>query len=326
VPGREKADLRDDWYNNGVREHYGHVGAEHESANKLGLDTLKKTVFKRGYMRLTNKYHLDRWLVDLLTDSIQQPDPDVMRVTELIDAPLIKTLRLKHWDDITIDVSEFLQPMYGNAVHDFLSRHVTGVNIDSEQEVSATFLDGTVVRGHFDMMEDGILRDFKTTKVGYLKIADNVEKWTQQLNVYAYLISTYSIKVSRLEIHIPFRNWAKQRAKFTHNYPKIPYEKLELELWDSEKQRNFIEERIRHHLNNPLVCTDKNRWKQKTTYAVKKKGGKRALQVLHSMDEAEQWMEETGRGKYIEVRQGGYIRCEDFCELKEFCPYYTKSC
>jgi hypothetical protein len=272
-------------------------------------------------MKLTNKYGLDSWLVNLLTDSIQPPNRDVFRVTELIDSPLIKNLRVKYWDDITIDVSDLMQTVYGDAVHDYMHRSASDLTTDKEQEVINVFTD-TMVKGHFDRFEDGILKDFKTTGVGYLNIEDNVKKWTKQLNIYAYLIGTYDTEVKGLEIHVLYRNWSKMKLKSDSEYPKIPYQKLALELWSTEKQKKFIEDQIQYHINSPMVCSDKDRWKKETTYAVKNGGAKRALRVLSSQQEAEQWMNKNGRGTHIEVREGEYTRCDNFCELKEFCPYY----
>jgi hypothetical protein len=51
-----------------------------------------------------------------------------------------------------------------------------------------------------------------------------------------------------------------------------------------------------------------------------KKGRKSALRVLDTEQEAKNWVDNTGKGEYIEHRKGKYTRCEGYCSVAEFCP------
>ena len=274
-------------------------------------------------MNNPNIHNLDPWLYDILKDSIQPPNADKMRVTQLIDSPLVRNLTIKHWDNLEVDISEFLNTTYGDAIHDYFARKGSWKG-DKEQEVSAV-IEGTNITGHFDVLTDGVLRDYKTTGVGYLRIGDNVEKWTQQLNIYAYLIGTYGVKVNKLEINVLYRNWTKMKLG-TKDYPEIPYEKLKLPLWSTEMQLSFIKERLDYHHMNPTSCSDKERWKKddiwgvwSTEAAFKKKGG-RTLKNFSSEEAANKWSRVGDR--YIEHRVGTYLKCDKYCFCKQVCPMY----
>ena len=71
-------------------------------------------------------------------------------------------------------------------------------------------------------------------------------------------------------------------------------------------------------------CTDEERWQRPSKFAVGKKKTKRALRVLDSHEEAEDWMVTTGKGEYIEERPGQAIRCENYCDVAPFCNQWKE--
>ena len=56
--------------------------------------------------------------------------------------------------------------------------------------------------------------------------------------------------------------------------------------------------------------------------AIKKDGGKRAVKVCSTMEEAQNLLPSYGAKHSIETRAGGDIRCERFCSVAPFCNYY----
>ena len=73
------------------------------------------------------------------------------------------------------------------------------------------------------------------------------------------------------------------------------------------------------------------RWKKNDTWAVKKKGQKRAIRVLESEHEAEKyinWHDETDTAYIkktdleIEFRCGEHTRCGNYCSVADFCNQY----
>ena len=80
-------------------------------------------------MILTNIHNLPSGIFNAVVDSIQRPQPDVLRVTELINPPLCKQLALESWDTITADCSEFLWSLLGTGIHSVLANNEDGVLI-----------------------------------------------------------------------------------------------------------------------------------------------------------------------------------------------------
>ena len=87
-------------------------------------------------------------------------------------------------------------------------------------------------------------------------------------------------------------------------------------------------------MNNELpLCSDEETWKKNDTWAVKKKGQKRALRVLDSEEEANQymgWHNETDKAYTkktdleLEFRVGEYTRCGNYCSVADFCNQYKE--
>ena len=64
------------------------------------------------------------------------------------------------------------------------------------------------------------------------------------------------------------------------------------------------------------------RWKREDTFAVKKRGNKRALRVFDSMAEAEAFAGEASE-REIEERKGRCVRCDDnWCRVAQWCEQY----
>jgi len=103
-------------------------------------------------------------------------------------------------------------------------------------------------------------------------------------------------------------------------------------LWDIKTTENYISERIKLHEQVPAPeCTLEEKWQRPTTYAVKKKGRKSAIRVFDNKLEAElelDTQEEKAKEKkknekfFIEERKGENVRCENYCVVNKFCPYY----
>ena len=80
--------------------------------------------------------------------NIQKPDPDVLRVSQLINPPLIKKLTLEHWDSLNPLASDFLWSLLGSAIHAELAKEAKGVLIEKRitKDVFGVTLSGQVDR------------------------------------------------------------------------------------------------------------------------------------------------------------------------------------
>ena len=125
------------------------------------------------------------------------------------------------------------------------------------------------------------------------------------------------------------RDWMKSKAAQDPHYPPIPFMSVDVPLWNIDMQRLYITERCELHslaeaTSEAPMCSPEERWERPTTWAVIKKGNKRAARVLESEQAAKDWIDLAGEtnAKYeIELRPGESIRCKDYCLVREVCQF-----
>jgi len=265
-------------------------------------------------MRITNHYNLPEAMLNVM-GQFRKPQEKRISVTELVGAPLIRHLRMKHWDELEEDASELLWALLGQSVHYALEK---GTPLDGlEEERLETQMIGITISGRSDLWHRNIIEDYKVTSV-YAFLLGEKPDWERQLNVYAYLWAMNGFDVTGLKIRAILRDWVKSKTFQDEDYPKIPFHTVDIPLWPIEKTASYIQERIVKHLAEPEECTPEEKWSRPTTYAVIKKGNKRASRVFDVMEEAEAYAKE---GYEIIERQGMDVRCEQYCQVRAFCPY-----
>ena len=70
------------------------------------------------------------------------------------------------------------------------------------------------------------------------------------------------------------------------------------------------------------ICTEKERWRKDTAYAVIKKGGKRAIKLFDNEIDASIYANKNNAE--VEVRYGEDTRCLGYCPVNQFCSYYKE--
>jgi len=276
-------------------------------------------------MELTNKHGYPAEILNLCAEMTYPQKEKSIGVTTLINPPLIRTLLLRHQDQLQVDVDDLLLRAAGEAWHRLLATSIR----KNEPEVSVeqfvrTRIDGVTITGKYDYMHGGLLVDHKMTSV-WSAIFGN-DDWAKQLNVYAELCERNGREVRGAEIHALYRDWSQtelwrdRRGK----YPKSKFQVIPIKLWAPEKRMAFIKDRIRDHQEHPeRQCTDEERWMRPQVFAVMKKGRKSSIRNCPSRVDAEQYIEDnklTG-GVYIEERPKVFQRCEQFCDVRSVCPY-----
>jgi hypothetical protein len=270
-------------------------------------------------MKLTNKAGLPQALVNAVNNDGYSRGQSDISVTQLIDSPLVRTLRKEHRDEIEEDVSDRIWALFGQVVHTILERaNTTGM---VEQRLYAT-VDGKTISGQFDHLENGILTDWKLTSVW--AVVYGRSEWGRQLNVLAYLCRLKGLEVKQLQIIAMMRDWQKSKVEPEGNYPQTQVITIPIDMWTPERQEEYIKECLAAHFNDAVNCSDEQRWKKEDTFAVMKKGRKSALRVLVSEPEATEWKEANG-GDEIVKRPGSFTRCESYCNVRQWCPNYGTS-
>jgi hypothetical protein len=282
-------------------------------------------------MQITNVHNVPEPLVTLASREYYSKGDSQYSVTEIMSPPRVRRLREQHDKEITQDVSDMLWSMLGSALHVVMERGDTPGWLKEERLFYV--VDGVKISGAIDLQEetpDGvIIHDYKFTSAW--AVMQEKEEWTQQLNVYKWLVETVKRKkVVGLKICALVRDFSRHDRK--EGYPVAPIHIVDVPMWDSVKTETYIRERLDMHREAKMAadfgealqkCSDEERWMSETTYAVKREGRKTAIRVLKSLDEATQ-MAEKEKG-YVETRLGEPRRCTgNFCSVSQWCGQYQQ--
>ena len=288
--------------------------------------------------RIKNKYNLPKCIVRAVQNDSYIKGPSDISTTTLIKPPRITQLESRYALDIEEDVSDLVFSLLGQSVHHVIERAALKSDIVEER----IFYEGPETNhwklsGQIDLLQaDGSLIDFKVTSAWTAMDAlqNNKIEWEQQLNVYDFIASNNDLyPVQSLSIMAILRDWSKLRVMQSDTYPKKQAIMIPIRRWSREEQSNYIKQRISlhqeslHKTTDKLpVCTPAERWSKPTTYAVMKKGRVKAVRVLESEKLAHQYIADNnmteGKDCAIIRRIGEDVRCEHYCNVKNYCNYY----
>lgn len=287
-------------------------------------------------MRITNKHGLPETIVNALNKPTYSKGGAHMSATELLNPPRMVQLRIANADAIEMDASDMVFALFGTAIHGVLEQG-QGENHIVEQRLN-TEIDGWEVSGAIDVQvinEDNIgIQDYKTT--GAWAVMNEKKDWEYQLNIYAWLVERVKKSpVSTLEIVAIIRDWKRREAEYKKDYPNAPIKIIPVTLWDYEKREQFVRDRIHVHADAMFsaqtggdlpLCTAEEMWEKPTIYALRKVGGVKAKSVHYKRVDAEAALAEVkNKDEYeIEVRPGERTRCENYCNVRDFCSQWAE--
>ena len=271
-------------------------------------------------MKITNLFNLPEPVVLALSEDDYTRGDSNRSVTQLIDAPRARILRQELDHLVTKDVSELIWIALGKTIHNMFEKYAKGKYLPEERLFAE--VDGWVISGAIDIQfDEGLkhvsLTDYKCTSVWSVIYGKDDEEgqWAKQLNCYAWLATVAKVvTVDKLKIVVVLRDWKMREAKINKggNYPQSPIMEIEVPLWSEAARDNYIYDRVRIHQDAEFerltggklpLCTDKERWKNPSQFAVKKPQNKTAKRVLDSYEEAEEYIEWIG-GKEDDDVQG----------------------
>jgi hypothetical protein len=270
-------------------------------------------------MILTNAHKLPESVMNALNTNYK-PKEGRISVTDLVNPPLIRHLRLKHWDNIQEDASDKLWMLLGTSLHYVLEQHSPE---DAFEEEKLTHdIVGITISGKSDLYHNEVVTDWKTTSV-YSFLLGIKPEWEAQLNVYAWLWEKNGFPVKELWIYAILRDWSKTKSQRERDYPPIPFTQIRIPLWDIGTTERYILNRIKlHQQEPPPECTPEEKWARPTKYALMKRGRKSAVKLYDSKLEALTESDFKGNDYYVIDRLGENIRCKGYCNVAKFCPYY----
>jgi hypothetical protein len=174
--------------------------------------------------------------------------------------------------------------------------------------------------------EEYILSDYKVTSTYSFLLGEKIE-WTQQIQAYAWLYRQHGFEVKKARIVALLRDWMASRAETDPGYPQSGVIVKEIPLWSANEQERYVYERVALHMDSEAlkddeleVCSATERWQKADSWAVKKKGNKRATKVFDSAAAAQE-MAESNATFEVEHRPGQSLRCLRYCNAAPFCSY-----
>lgn len=284
-------------------------------------------------MKLTNRTGLPDALVRAITnDSYDKGDSDYT-ATSLIKPARLTALEKRHEHEITEDVVDNLWRLYGQVAHGILER-ANAIDL-AEKRLFSTFTVGGreyKVSAQLDTLSlaDGMLSDFKfTTSFGFKEDKGPKPEYVAQLNIQLELLRRNGLDAKSLQIIGLLRDWQINQAKASPDYPQAPIAVVDIPMWSREQTVSYIEMRIAEHEAAKVElpeCSSEERWARPDTWAVIKRGGKRAINGgVQFSQELAQEISSKNPGTDVHFRPGESVRCESYCSVAQYCSIYQRT-
>jgi hypothetical protein len=283
-------------------------------------------------MKKTNKFNLTQPFVDLVSGDTYSKGESDITTTGLAQPPKIAELARRHASEITMDASEKVWTMLGTANH-YVLEQIALRNPERYVTEQRFYLDidGVKLGGQIDLFdrETETLWDYKVSSV-YKAMSDDKLEWTKQANVNKLLCEHNGIHPKKLAVLLVMKDWRRKDSEFKADYPKCAIQEIPLPIWREEETLAYIKSRINLHNSAKLVeeedaipvCTEEERWARPTTWAVlKEKGAKRAVNGGIYELESEAIAHAKRIGGAIEKRDGSNPRCENYCQVRQWCNF-----
>ena len=283
-------------------------------------------------MKITNKFNLPQPFVDLVSGDTYSKGESDITTTGLAQPPKIAELARRHAGEITMDASEKVWTMMGTANH-YVLEQIALRNPERYVTEQRFYLDidGVKLGGQIDLFdrETETLWDYKVSSV-YKAMSDDKLEWAKQANVNKLLCEHNGFHPKKLAILLVMKDWKRKEAEFKADYPKCAIQEIPLPIWREEETLAYIKSRINLHNSAKLieeedaipVCTEEERWARPTTWAVlKEKGAKRAVNGGIYELESEAIAHAKRIGGAIEKRDGSNPRCENYCQVRQWCNF-----
>jgi len=287
-------------------------------------------------MKLTNKLDLPGPFVRAVKKKTYDNGGSWRTVTELIGPPKIAHLKRKHDDEIEVDASELVYTFQGEIAHAVIERNAKDEESIEEGWLSEERLfaevEGKKVSGAFDLFnpKTGELIDVKNSTGYKAKAGEAPKEWVEQTNLLAHLLRQKGRIIKTIRVLLIIRDYSKPEARRNPDYPQNPVTFLDVPIWEDDKCKTFLHERVRLHLlaeTEEVECNPEERWAKPTIWAIKKKGGFKAITggLFADQKKAEEKLAELGSQYEIEFRPGENVRCVLYCPVAKFCAQYQNT-
>lgn len=287
---------------------------------------------------ITNHMNLPQPFVDAATSNYI-PTEGRYSVTRVLGSPCEAVLLRRHGSEIESDVADCVWQIFGSAVHKILEESQETEDQIKENFITVPIDEHYTISGIFDLYDDstGTVTDYKTSSVWKIKFA-NFDDWRKQTLYYCWMLNQIGFNATRGEIVALIKDHNRRDAAKDPDYPQHPVFRIDWEFSCEELEEAGAEirdwfRRVAEAESLPderqTPCTPEQRWAKPEKWAVRKGRTKRALRVLDSREAANEYIDRHsgahGSGQlWIEHRQGEDTKCEGYCDVRRWCPYYQK--
>lgn len=275
---------------------------------------------------LTNIYNLPEPLVQAVMNDKYSPGHSDYTTSQLAGVPARQwALKRRHWLEITEDVSDRIYSLSGQSKHVVLERAAEfceKYEYLAEERFYAKRC-GKIIGGQIDLYDkrNQILYDWKETSV-YVSYLSLKPEWAAQGNINRLLLEENGYPVKEIVNIALYRDWKKSLVGSTEKYPAHQVSKFEIPVWPNEETEEFIARRVAEFEGAKKKlpeCTDEERWKAPDVWALTKVGGKKALKLFDTEQEALEHMQIFNIPGEITLRPGVNKRCQSYCLALPFC-------
>jgi hypothetical protein len=284
-------------------------------------------------MKITNKYGLPKAFENFFNETMYTPKEKRYSATTLLKPTQQIILEKRYNNELEQDVSEMVWLLFGTAVHDMLEKYDETGN--AELYFNTPIIEDYLLSGKVDLYdeENGVLTDYKTASVNKV-LFKNFDDWYKQGMIYAYLLKMNGKDVKKVQFHALLKDWSqatlKRKVMNREEYPKTAI--FTYDFMVSDKEMNDIEVFIKEKFDelvanesfddgNLTECSNEEKWNSGDTYAVKKRGVKKAKRVFKNEQDA---IEFLTKGHYIEQRKGVNKKCDLYCPVRDYCKQYKR--
>ena len=140
-------------------------------------------------------------------------------------------------------MSDRIWSLLGQSVHTIIERAGLNLtNVLSEVTVNSEY-GGWKLKGQIDnvVLSDSHLFDFKVTSAWKVKGGIVPREWEQQTNIYRRLLAKEKgLIVNRMSVLAVLRDWSRNEAARSPDYPQAQVKMLDVRLWSEEEADAFI--------------------------------------------------------------------------------------
>jgi hypothetical protein len=280
----------------------------------------------------------------------EPPKLDYIGVSALMNAPLPRYLFARYWHQLEQKASETMNALQGQMGHLLFDK----VETDTETEIHLKVdFEGQRLYGIADYYDPKLktLGDAKFKQVNAVTASTirGTKDLETQLNIYCWMARKMGYTVEHLQGDIYINGWTVYRSYGDSAYPKAPYIKLSIPIWEDAFTANYVRERLKVHDTRAIrllrergpeiedglgfvlegamleipVCTDEERFMQPTKWAVMRDGQKKAVKLFDNMNDAYTFigLQKDAFKLGVTERKGGFFKCLHYCNVRGFCPH-----